>query len=195
MWCIDNLGKYNHRVNNMQIAENLWTFYLETLNPHQECHRQYTQISLLYFVHIWMDFGRAPNGPLARYVKLRVAHAPGMLGTFSPPPRVSDPDMHHGTCVAHVPCCMPGSLTTGFLWIRWRGKRSRHSRSMHNPQFDISVAINWQASAVFDMFASRLNCRMKINGNAMQFNQYLAKNVRWKYVWIGNQNIRYKDVK
>ena len=26
------------------------------------------------------------NGPLARYVKLRVAHAPGMPGTFSPPP-------------------------------------------------------------------------------------------------------------
>ena len=33
------------------------------------------------------------NGPLSRYVKLRVAHAPGMLGTFSPPPRVSDPDV------------------------------------------------------------------------------------------------------
>ena len=25
------------------------------------------------------------------------------LGTFFPPTRVSDPDMHHGTCVAHVP--------------------------------------------------------------------------------------------
>ena len=35
---------------------------------------------------------------LARYVKLRVAHAPGMPGTFSPPPRIGDPDMHHGTC-------------------------------------------------------------------------------------------------
>ena len=31
------------------------------------------------------------------------AHAPGMLGTFSLPPHVSDPDMHHGTCVTHVP--------------------------------------------------------------------------------------------
>ena len=27
------------------------------------------------------------------------AHAPGMPGTFSPSPQVSDPDMHHGTCV------------------------------------------------------------------------------------------------
>ena len=26
------------------------------------------------------------HGPLTRYVKLRVAHAPGMPGTFSPPP-------------------------------------------------------------------------------------------------------------
>ena len=26
----------------------------------------------------------ADNGPLARYVKLRVAHVPGMPGTFSP---------------------------------------------------------------------------------------------------------------
>ena len=74
------------------------------------------------------------HGPLARCVKLRVAHAPGMFGTFSPPPRVSDPDMHHGTCVMHVPWCMPGSLTSGFFWSRWQGKRSRHSRSMSNPK-------------------------------------------------------------
>ena len=40
---------------------------------------------------------------VARYVKMRVAHGPGMPGTFSPPPRVSDPDMRHGTCVTHVP--------------------------------------------------------------------------------------------
>ena len=34
---------------------------------------------------------------------------------FSPPPWVSDPDMHHGTCVVHVPWCISGSLTNGFL--------------------------------------------------------------------------------
>ena len=45
-----------------------------------------------------------------------------MPGTFSPPPRVSDPDIHHGTCVTHVPWCMPGSLTSGFLWSRRRRK-------------------------------------------------------------------------
>ena len=78
------------------------------------------------------------NGPLARYVNLRFAHAPGMPGTFSPPHRVSDPDMHHGTCVMHVPWSMSGSLTSGFLWSRWREKRSRHSRRMRNPQFYVS---------------------------------------------------------
>ena len=63
---------------------------------------------------------RRCHGPLTRYAKSRVAHAPGMPGTFSKPPRVSDPDMHHGTCVKHVPCCMPESLTSAFLWFRWR---------------------------------------------------------------------------
>ena len=56
-------------------------------------------------------------------------------GTFSPPPRFSDPDMHHGTCMA---TCMPGSLISGFLWSRCWGKRSKHSRRMHNPQFCVS---------------------------------------------------------
>ena len=58
------------------------------------------------------------HGPLARYVKLRVAHAPGIPGFFSHhllqrKPLVSDPGMHHGTCVMHVPWCMSGSLTRG----------------------------------------------------------------------------------
>ena len=54
--------------------------------------------------------------------KIAVAHAPGMPGTFSPSPHVSDPDMHHGTCVTHVPWCMPGSLYSSFLWNWRRGK-------------------------------------------------------------------------
>ena len=44
------------------------------------------------------------KGPLARYVKLRNAHAPGMPGTFSPPPQVRDPDMHHDTTRASRTC-------------------------------------------------------------------------------------------
>ena len=78
------------------------------------------------------------NGPLARYVKLRVAHAPGISGTFSLPPRVSDPDMRRGTCLPHVPWWMSGSLTSGFVWSRWRGRLSQHSRCMRNLQFHVS---------------------------------------------------------
>ena len=61
-----------------------------------------------------------------------------MPGTISPPSRVSDPDLHHRTCVTHVPWCMPGPLTSGFLWSRWRGKRSRYSRRMRSPRFCVS---------------------------------------------------------
>ena len=44
----------------------------------------------------------------------------------------------HASRVTHVPWCMPRSLTGGFLWSRWRGKFSRHSRHMRNPQFYVS---------------------------------------------------------
>ena len=81
---------------------------------------------------LWLTIS---HRPLARYIKLWVAHAPG---TFTPPPRVNDPDMHHGTWVKHVSWCMSGSLTNGFLWSRWWGKRSRHSRRIPNPQFCVS---------------------------------------------------------
>ena len=81
--------------------------------------------------------GSSVHGHRARYVNLRVAHAQGMPVTFSPPLRVSDPDLYHGTCVTHVPWCMPGLLTSGYRWSRWQGKRSRHSPRMPNPQFHV----------------------------------------------------------
>ena len=51
------------------------------------------------------------HGPFAKYVVLWVAHTPGITGSFSPPLRVSYPDMRYGTCVADMPWCKPGSLT------------------------------------------------------------------------------------
>ena len=79
-----------------------------------------------------------PMGLLPDTLNCGLRHAPGMPGTFSPPLRDNDPDMHHDTCVTHVPWCISGSLTCGFLWSRWRRKRSRHSRRMRNLQFYIS---------------------------------------------------------
>ena len=61
-----------------------------------------------------------------------------MPGTFIQPLPVSDPDMHHRTCVMHVPWCMPESLTSGFIWSWWQGKCSRHCQRMRNPQFYVS---------------------------------------------------------
>ena len=84
-----------------------------------------------------VESGISRDGLLARYVKW-VAHAPGVPGTFFPTPRFSDPNKHYGTCFTQVSWCMPGSLTSGFLWSWWRGKRSRYSRRMHNPRFYVS---------------------------------------------------------
>ena len=52
--------------------------------------------------------------------------------------KVSDPDMHHDTCVTHVPWCMPGYLTSGFIWSRCRWKHSRRPRRVCNTQFYVS---------------------------------------------------------
>ena len=49
---------------------------------------------------------------------------------FQRKPLVSDPGMHHGTCISHVPWCMSGSNPL------WRGKR--HPWRMRNPQFYVS---------------------------------------------------------
>ena len=45
-------------------------------------------------------------------------------GNVSPPPWVSDPNMHHGKCVTHVSWYMSWSLTSGFLLSRLRGNIS-----------------------------------------------------------------------
>ena len=92
-----------------------------------------------YPVLQWLPFWQGLNGPLVRYVKSAVCACAGNAGNvFFPPPRVSDPGIHHGTCVTHVSWCLPGSLTNGFPWSRRRGKRSPHSRRMRNPKLYVS---------------------------------------------------------
>ena len=53
------------------------------------------------------------------------------------------PDMHHGTCVTRVPWCMPISLTSDFLWSRWRGKRSLHPSVCTTHNFTYLVRGPW----------------------------------------------------
>ena len=51
--------------------------------------------------------------------KIACCTCPGNAGNIFPTrrlqrkPLVSDPGMHHGTCVTHVPWCMSGSVTCG----------------------------------------------------------------------------------
>ena len=87
-------------------------------------HNTQRAFCLVSIVSTWSRFA-SYNGTAwasCQIRKIAGAHARGMPGTFSPSPQVSDPDMHHGTCVTPVPWCMPGSLTSGFLWKRQRGK-------------------------------------------------------------------------
>ena len=72
----------------------------------------------LFGIHIWEQSPYDCHGTLTRYIKLRVAYAPGLRERFpchrlQRKPLYSDPGMHHGTCVTHVPWCMSGSLTRG----------------------------------------------------------------------------------
>ena len=79
------------------------------------------------------------HGPLTIYAKLRVAHAPGMPGTFSPAPTsketASKQSRHASRHVRHARAVMYVRIANP----RWRGKRSRHSRRMRNPQVYVSV--------------------------------------------------------
>ena len=78
------------------------------------------------------------NGPLARYVKLRVVHAPGMPGTSSPPPTSNEVaswrSRHASRHVRHARAVMH----FGIAKRRWWGKCSRHSRRMPNPKIYVS---------------------------------------------------------
>ena len=95
-----------------------------------------------------------------------------MAGTFSTPTQVSDLDMQHGTCATHVPWCMPVSLTSDFLWRRWRGKRSWHSRRMPNPQFYVSGKrpMAWTAVAIAAFIKTPIAYRIIIDTLRCRYN-------------------------
>ena len=67
--------------------------------------RRYIALSYSYTAQT-----KSLHGPLTRYAKLRVTHAPGMPGTFSPPPRISDPDRNASRHVRHARAVMHGGI-------------------------------------------------------------------------------------
>ena len=102
-----------------------------------------TVSSFAYDVHSMVGSASCPNHvvihvPLTGYVKLRVVHAPGLSGTFSPPPTskktASQRSRHAPWHVRH-----PRAVVhTGIANPQWQGKRSRHFKHMRNPQFYVS---------------------------------------------------------
>ena len=81
------------------------------------------------------------NGPLTRYTKLRVAGESFSRLRLQRKLLASDPDMHHGTCVTHVSCCISGSLTRG-----GGGKHSRHPGACATRNFTYLARGSWHES-------------------------------------------------
>ena len=77
-------------------------------------------------------------GLLPYMVKLRVAHAPGMPGTFSPQPTSKEIASYRSRHASRHVRDARAVMHVGINNQRWWGKRSRHSRRMRNPQFCVS---------------------------------------------------------
>ena len=82
------------------------------------------QTSINDYGHAIRHSSKPGNGYVAQWASYQICKIAGCacagnVGNVFPrrrfqrKPLVSDPGMHHGTCVTHVPWCMPGSLTCG----------------------------------------------------------------------------------
>ena len=96
-------------------------------------------------------------------------------GNVSPPPKASDPDMHHGTCVTHAPWCMTGSLTSGFLWSPRRGKTFLAFPAHVQP----AMLHIWQ-EAHEHLYLFRLKCRIWYPSSMFVYH-YLNFCGKWPY--------------
>ena len=123
-WMENSKWYFNQNTPNFHMKKCIWQFHQQN-GRHFSCHQWITRSSYTGIIpHSEMPMYWTKRYAWASYQihKIAGAHAPGMPGSFSPSPQVSDPGMHHGTCVTHVQWGMPRSLTNGFLWNRRRGK-------------------------------------------------------------------------
>ena len=94
-----------------------------------------------------------PHGLLTWFVKLGVAQTSGIPGTFSPP---STSKETASSRFRHASRHVRGArvvMHVGIANQRWRGKRSRHSRRMRNPQFYVSGKRPMKSRDSFDAWA------------------------------------------
>ena len=93
------------------------------------------------------------NGPITRYVKLRIAHAPGMPGTFphhrlQMKPLVNDSSMHHGTCVMHHDDV-----------IKWKHfpRNWPFVREIHRSPVNFPHKCQWRGALMFSLIYAWIN--------------------------------------
>ena len=107
----------------------------------------YFLISELAFMHTTPVYG-----PLTRYINYGLLTRRDCRERFpyhrlQRKPLVSEPGMHHGTCVTHVPWCMSESLTRGggetFLVFPAHAQAAvlRIWQDAHNPHASLAAAI------------------------------------------------------
>ena len=76
---------------------------------------------------LWLIDGK--HGPLTRYVKLRVAHVPGMLGAISPPPTSKETACWRPRHASRHMLHARAMIMSGSLNPRWWGKCFWHSHT------------------------------------------------------------------
>ena len=123
------------------------------------------------------------HGPLARYVTLRVAHAPGMPRTFSLPPTSNENARERPWHASRHVRDARALMHVGVANPRWRWKCSRHSRRMRNPQFYVSGKgpIKWLGEE---------NTRQTYWGmNKMNAVLIFSNAFSWKTKWYFDSNL------
>ena len=131
------------------------------------------------------------HGPLARYVRSRVAHAPGIAGNvFLRQCRLAIP-----TCITareSRTCrdeCRDRQLAVSFEVGWWRGKRFRYSRRIRNPLFYVSGNRPLFLTFTIGIFRQDI-CE---NKNSDVFHQSTAARIPWMYFKMYCQNIMQPD--
>ena len=116
LWCI------------MGYAARIWALYLH-VNP-RKFQESAMREEVIFVTLSLIDKATARSWASCQIRKIAGCACAGNAGNVSPrrrfqtKPLVSDPGMHHGTCVTH-----------GIAYLWWRGKRSRHSRRMRTRNF------------------------------------------------------------
>ena len=81
---------------------------------------------------------RSFHGSLTRYIKLLVAHEPEMPGTFPPSPTSKETTSKRSRHASRHARHAHAAMHVGIVNTQCRGKYSRQSRRMRNPEFYVS---------------------------------------------------------